>query len=205
MLDLTSHFLFLDYFFYWTTKSKGHLTQNCIKNKMKTLWCSNNYIKYALNETTVLQNVCFIQQTILHTIFKAHFGIIVGHLGICALICILYALCTTKVAQVCCWSQSNDIICVHRCQSPQVISSSSSALSLASSGSHSLPHPQNITMATAQEWDLELPYYRPLKGINNSQSIQHRPRKTGWDEPSVTINNDWSDQTFNQIEICSLI
>ncbi|XP_016344926.1 kinesin-like protein KIF3C [Sinocyclocheilus anshuiensis] len=37
------------------------------------------------------------------------------------------------------------------CQSQQVISSSSSALSLASSGSHSLPHPQNITMATAQE------------------------------------------------------
>uniref|UniRef100_A0A8C1EQG3 Kinesin-like protein n=1 Tax=Cyprinus carpio carpio TaxID=630221 RepID=A0A8C1EQG3_CYPCA len=37
------------------------------------------------------------------------------------------------------------------CQSRQVISSSSSALSLASSGSHSLPHPQNITMATAQE------------------------------------------------------
>ncbi|XP_016384933.1 kinesin-like protein KIF3C [Sinocyclocheilus rhinocerous] len=37
------------------------------------------------------------------------------------------------------------------CQSQHVISSSSSALSLASSGSHSLPHPQNITMATAQE------------------------------------------------------
>ncbi|KTF73787.1 hypothetical protein cypCar_00043476 [Cyprinus carpio] len=37
------------------------------------------------------------------------------------------------------------------CQPQQVISSSSSALSLASSGSHSLPHPQNITMATAQE------------------------------------------------------
>ncbi|XP_016087112.1 kinesin-like protein KIF3C [Sinocyclocheilus grahami] len=37
------------------------------------------------------------------------------------------------------------------CHSQQVISSSSSTLSLASSGSHSLPHPQNITMATAQE------------------------------------------------------
>ncbi|KAF4099876.1 kinesin-like protein KIF3C [Onychostoma macrolepis] len=37
------------------------------------------------------------------------------------------------------------------CQSQQVISSSSSTLSLASSGSHSLPHPQNITMATALE------------------------------------------------------
>ncbi|KAK7151196.1 hypothetical protein R3I93_012208 [Phoxinus phoxinus] len=37
------------------------------------------------------------------------------------------------------------------CQSPHVISSSSSSLSLASSGSHSLPHPHNITMATAQE------------------------------------------------------
>ncbi|XP_051510408.1 kinesin-like protein KIF3C [Myxocyprinus asiaticus] len=37
------------------------------------------------------------------------------------------------------------------CQSSQVISSSSSALSLASSGSISLPHPQNIAMATAHE------------------------------------------------------
>ncbi|XP_065112473.1 kinesin-like protein KIF3C [Paramisgurnus dabryanus] len=37
------------------------------------------------------------------------------------------------------------------CQSPQVMSSSSSTLSLASSGSHSLPHPQNITMATAHK------------------------------------------------------
>ncbi|XP_026103571.1 kinesin-like protein KIF3C isoform X2 [Carassius auratus] len=37
------------------------------------------------------------------------------------------------------------------CQSQQVISSSSSALSLASSGYHSMPHPQNFTMATAQE------------------------------------------------------
>ncbi|XP_016138403.1 kinesin-like protein KIF3C [Sinocyclocheilus grahami] len=37
------------------------------------------------------------------------------------------------------------------CQSQQVLSSSSSTLSLASSGSYSLPHPQNITMATAQE------------------------------------------------------
>ncbi|XP_059354196.1 kinesin-like protein KIF3C [Carassius carassius] len=37
------------------------------------------------------------------------------------------------------------------CQSQQVISSSSSALSLASSGYHSVPHPQNFTMATAQE------------------------------------------------------
>ncbi|XP_051954333.1 kinesin-like protein KIF3C [Xyrauchen texanus] len=37
------------------------------------------------------------------------------------------------------------------CQSSQVISSSSSALSLASSGSLSLPHPQNIVMATAHE------------------------------------------------------
>lgn len=37
------------------------------------------------------------------------------------------------------------------CQSPQVMSSSSSALSLASSGSYGLPHPQNISMATAHE------------------------------------------------------
>ncbi|XP_056336662.1 kinesin-like protein KIF3C [Danio aesculapii] len=37
------------------------------------------------------------------------------------------------------------------CQSQQVIHTSSSALSLASSGSLSLPHPQNIPMATAQE------------------------------------------------------
>ncbi|XP_002661420.3 kinesin-like protein KIF3C [Danio rerio] len=37
------------------------------------------------------------------------------------------------------------------CQSQQVMPTSSSALSLASSGSLSLPHPQNIPMATAQE------------------------------------------------------
>ncbi|XP_026146411.1 kinesin-like protein KIF3C isoform X2 [Carassius auratus] len=37
------------------------------------------------------------------------------------------------------------------CQSQQVVSSSSSAHSLASSGSHSLPHPQSITMATAKK------------------------------------------------------
>ncbi|XP_051500282.1 kinesin-like protein KIF3C [Myxocyprinus asiaticus] len=37
------------------------------------------------------------------------------------------------------------------CQFSQAISSSSSALSLASSGSHSLPHPQTIAMATAHE------------------------------------------------------
>ncbi|TRY84469.1 hypothetical protein DNTS_035823 [Danionella cerebrum] len=37
------------------------------------------------------------------------------------------------------------------CQSPHGISSSSSAHSLASSGSHSLPHPQSNPMATAQE------------------------------------------------------
>ncbi|XP_051951696.1 kinesin-like protein KIF3C [Xyrauchen texanus] len=37
------------------------------------------------------------------------------------------------------------------CQFSQAISSSSSSLSLASSGSHSLPHPQTIAMATAHE------------------------------------------------------
>ncbi|XP_052441544.1 kinesin-like protein KIF3C [Carassius gibelio] len=37
------------------------------------------------------------------------------------------------------------------CQSQQVVSSSSSAHSLASSGSQSLPHPQSITMATAKK------------------------------------------------------
>lgn len=74
----------------------------------------------------------------------------------------------------------------------------------------SLWHPQGPTACHThrtspwqQPWNETWNYHIPVLVTDKQQSINPtQTKEDGGDEPSVIINQDWSDQTFNQMKTC---